>query len=179
MREYKLVRSKRKSLAIEVTERFEVIIRAPFFISEGKIEEFVALHENWIEKAVEKIKVKQRSRPPQPSEEQIKILKQKAKEILPQRTVFYSEIVGLTPTAVKITSAKTRFGSCSGKNSICFSYRLMLYPLEAIDYVVLHELAHIKYKNHGKQFYAFIKEYMPDFKEREKLLKNSGAFSEK
>lgn len=55
----------------------------------------------------------------------------------------------------------------------------MLYPLEAIDYVVLHELAHIKYKNHGKQFYAFIEEYMPDFKEWEKLLKNSGAFSEK
>lgn len=79
--------------------------------------------------------------------------------------------MNLYPTALKITSAKTRFGSCSGKDSICFSYLLMRYPDEAIDYVVVHELAHIKHKNHSKAFYTLIEKYLPDYKEREKLLK--------
>ncbi|MEG1614194.1 MAG: M48 family metallopeptidase, partial [Oscillospiraceae bacterium] len=76
------------------------------------------------------------------------------------------------PTAVKITSAEKRFGSCSGKNSLCFSYRLMQYPQDAIDYVIVHELAHIKHKNHSKNFYELIEQYMPDYKERNAILKN-------
>lgn len=169
--QYRLVRSKRKSLAIEVTASLEIIVRAPLFLSKGKIERFVEEHEQWAEKAIEKIKEKQKNRPPEPSEQQIKSLKERARELLPERVKFYSDIMGLAPCAVKITSAKTRFGSCSGKNSLCFSYRLMQYPEAAIDYVVVHELAHIKHKNHGKQFYALVGKYMPDYKEREKLLK--------
>jgi predicted metal-dependent hydrolase len=72
---------------------------------------------------------------------------------------------------VSITGAKTRFGSCSSSGNLCFSYRLMLYPNEAIEYVVLHELCHRVYMNHSKDFYDLIKRYMPDYKEREKLLK--------
>ena len=79
--------------------------------------------------------------------------------------------MGLNPTGIKITSAEKRFGSCNGKNSICYSWRLMQYPAEAIDYVVVHELAHIKHKNHGKEFYRLIENFLPDYKNREKLLK--------
>lgn len=96
-----------------------------------------------------------------------------AAEELPRRVEYYSDKMGLYPTSVKITSAATRFGSCSGKNSICFSYRLMLYPPEAVDYVVVHELAHIKEKNHSARFYALVERYMPDYREREKLLKKN------
>lgn len=169
--QYRLVRSKRKSLAIEVTRNLEIIVRAPLFLSKGKIERFVEEHEQWAEKAIEKIKEKQKNRPPEPSEQQIKSLKERARELLPERVKFYGELMGLAPSRVKITSAKTRFGSCSGKNNLCFSYRLMQYPEAAIDYVVVHELAHIKHKNHGKHFYALVGKYMPDYKEREKLLK--------
>ena len=84
---------------------------------------------------------------------------------------YYSALMGLTPTALHITSAKTRFGSCSGKNSISLSWRVMQYDERAIDYVVVHELAHIKHHNHGKQFYALIERYLPDYKERAKILK--------
>jgi predicted metal-dependent hydrolase len=72
---------------------------------------------------------------------------------------------------VKITSAKTRFGSCSGKNNICFSYILMQYPEQAIDYVVLHELAHTRHHNHGPKFWALVEKYMPDYKQRRQMLK--------
>ena len=72
---------------------------------------------------------------------------------------------------VTITGAEKRFGSCSARNSICFSWRLMQYPDEAVDYVVVHELAHIQEKNHGRAFYALVGRYMPDWRERRALLK--------
>ena len=86
---------------------------------------------------------------------------------------YYSDIMNLKPTGVKITKAKKRFGSCNDKNSLCFSCFLMSYPMEAVDYVVVHELAHIKHHNHGREFYDLIRSYMPDYKEREKILKKA------
>ena len=109
-------------------------------------------------------------------EKRVSELRALAAAELPRRVEYYSEKMGLYPTSVKITSAATRFGSCSGKNSICFSYRLMLYPPEAVDYVVVHELAHIKEKNHSARFYALVEMYMPDYRERGKIAqKNTEA----
>ena len=79
--------------------------------------------------------------------------------------------MGVTPTGLKITTARKRYGSCSGKNSLCFSCFLMNCPEEAIDLVVVHELCHIREKNHGPRFYALLEQYLPDYKERKKLLK--------
>ena len=83
-----------------------------------------------------------------------------------------SQIMGLTPTGVKITSARTRYGSCSSKNSLCFSCFLMNAPEEAIDLVVVHELCHIRHKNHGPAFYALLASVLPDHRQRKQLLKN-------
>ena len=83
----------------------------------------------------------------------------------------YAAIMGVTPTGITVTGAKTRFGSCSYQNRLCFSWRLMAYPDEAIDYVVVHELAHIRHKNHSPAFYSFIEQVLPDYKSRIKMLK--------
>lgn len=168
---YRIIYSSRKTLALEVTKDLEIIVRAPNRCSIKVIEEFVKSHEKWIEKAktrVETRKLKEIVLTP----EQEKMLKAVAKEILPKKVKYYSDMTGLIPTNLHITSAKTRFGSCSGKNSVSLSWRLMAYDEKAIDYVVLHELAHIKHHNHGKAFYAFIEKYMPDYKKRAQLLKN-------
>ena len=87
------------------------------------------------------------------------------------RVDYWSGIMGLTPTGLKITSARTRFGSCSGKNSLCFSWRLMQYPREAIDYVVVHELAHIRHHDPLPRVLRAHRALMPDWRERMKLLK--------
>ena len=108
---------------------------------------------------------------PRLTPEQEREYRRRAAEILPQRVAHYAPLMGVTPTGVKITSARTRFGSCSGKNSLCFSWRLMLYPAEAVDYVVVHELAHIRHHNHSKSFWRTVEQFMPDYKERRKLLK--------
>jgi predicted metal-dependent hydrolase len=95
----------------------------------------------------------------------------RAREYLPERVSFYSSLMGLQPAGITITGARTRFGSCSSKKRLSFSWRLMQYPDKAIDYVVVHELAHLRYMNHSKEFYELIEKFMPDYKQRRKLLK--------
>ncbi|WP_444442383.1 M48 family metallopeptidase [Pseudoruminococcus massiliensis] len=171
MYEYKLIRSKRKSISLEISKNLDIIVRSPYDFPKSEIDRFVTSKNDWITKNLEKMKTKTEKYPSQVSEDEAKSLIEKAKKILPDKVAYYSKLMNLYPTALKITAAKTRFGSCSGKDSICFSYLLMRYPDEAIDYVVVHELAHIKHKNHSKAFYALIEKYLPNYKEREKLLK--------
>ena len=168
--DYTLKRSKRKSLALEISYTSEIIVRSPMHLSQRKIDDFVNKHEQWIEKHLEKQNNRQCAK--ELTTQQIAELKRQAREVIPQKVEYYSNLMELYPTGVKITSAQRRFGSCNGKNSICFSYRLMQYPSEAIDYVVVHELAHIKHKDHSKNFYSLIAQYMPDYKARDALLKN-------
>ena len=171
MREYKLIRSSRRTLSLEIGRDLTVTVRAPMKMPLSVIEAFVQKHDKWIEKKLD-VMEKREIKPDNLSAEEIAALKKKAKEILPQKVAYFSEIMELKPAGVKITSAKKRFGSCSGKNSLCFSYQLMLYPDEAIDYVVVHELAHIKHRNHSAQFYSLIGKYLPDYKTRERILKS-------
>ena len=79
--------------------------------------------------------------------------------------------MGLKYGRITITGAKTRFGSCSSKGNISYSFRLMKYPEAAIDYVVVHELAHILELNHSEKFWNIVASVFPDYKERRKLLK--------
>ncbi len=172
MTDYTLIRSSRRTLGLEITADLRVVVRVPRRCAQREIDRFVAAHEVWIEKHMAMQRARQaaaQARQASPEEEgRFRVL---AATILPQKVAYYSRIMGVTPTGVKITSAKKRFGSCSGQNSLCFSWRLMQYPPEAVDYVVVHELAHIRHHNHSAAFYALVEKYMPDYREREKLLR--------
>ena len=170
MAEYTLIRSARKTLALEVSREGEIIVRAPNRASARDIDRLLAAHEDWLQKALARQR-ERREKYPEPTEEERKELIARAKAELPAKVEKYSVLMGVEPAGVKITSAEKRFGSCSGKNSLCFSWRLMRYPEAAVDYVVVHELAHIRHKNHGREFYRFIESVLPDYKEREKLLR--------
>lgn len=126
-------------------------------------------HKKWIEKHLAVIADKKSSA--ELSDDEIAGLKAAAKAFIPERTEYYAEILGVKPTGIRITSAAKRYGSCSSRNSLCFSYRLMLHPKEQIDYVIVHELAHIKEHNHSPAFYKIIARYMPDYKDRIKALR--------
>ena len=156
-------------MGIEISDNCEIIVRAPKKISDREIAEFVNKYRGWIdEKLPEARRRAEKKRKISENEEE---LRQAAHEIIPPLVETYSKIMELRPSSVRITSAEKRFGSCSGKNSLCFSWRLMAYPTEAVEYVVVHELAHIKHHNHSSAFYSLIEKYMPDYKERQKLLK--------
>ncbi len=167
--EYKLIRSKRKTIELSIGDDFVPVVKAPLKMGTKDIDSFVEKHKKWIEKHTD-AKLEHAEKFSLAAEEEA-VLKAKALPYLTERTNYFAWVMGLNPTGIKITSAKKRFGSCSGKDSICYSWRLMQYPPEAIDYVVVHELAHIVHKNHGKKFYALIEKYLPDYKKREKLLK--------
>ncbi len=164
-----IVRAKRKTMSLSVNDDLQAVVRAPYSVSEKVIREFVKSNSSWLEKAVAR-KQKQLERY-DVSEKEKAELKALAQQVIPKRVEYYSALMELYPTGVKITSAEKRFGSCNGKNSLCFSYFLMKYPMEAVDYVVVHELAHIRHHNHSKDFYNLIKKYLPDYRERERLLK--------
>ncbi len=168
---YRLRRSgKRRTLAMKMQNDGTVIVYAPLYTELARILNFVERNAAWIARTRERVAQYQAAYPPL-SDDQIEELRAAAKQYLPARTQYYATIMGLKPKSVCVTSAKTRFGSCSPENGISFSYRLMRYPREAIDYVVVHELAHIREKNHGKRFYELVARYMPDYKERAALLK--------
>jgi len=93
---------------------------------------------------------------------------------LTERTALFAKRMGVAPKGVRITGAKTRFGSCSGKNSLCFTWRLILADPELIDYVAVHELCHIRQHNHSPLFWAEVEAVLPDYRERERRLKAFG-----
>lgn len=171
MEQYEIIRSRRKTLALEITRDCRVLVRAPMRLSAAAIKAFVEKHAGWIDRHLARQRKQAASAPPEPTVEEIAALKAAARAILPEKVAYWSHRMGVTPTGIKITTARKRYGSCSGKNSLCFSCFLMCCPEAAIDLVVVHELCHIKVRNHGPDFYALLAQYLPDHKERKKLLK--------
>ena len=167
---YELIRSSRRTMSVEVDSSGGVLVRAPWLMPKWRIQAFVQDRLVWIEGAKAR-QAKRQARLPVIREEDKSLYVRRAKAILPPKIEQYARCMGVQPTGLTITSAKTRFGSCSGKNRLSFSWRLMAYPEAAIDYVVVHELAHIRYKDHSRAFYGFIESVLPDYRDRIKLLK--------
>ena len=167
--EFEIIRSKRRTLCLQVKRDGSVLVRAPLHTSEKVIKDFVFSHTEWIKKKQEL--VKNAHIPEDFDKNQVKILKERAKNIIEPILEKYSILMGVSYEKVSINSAKTRFGSCSSRKTLNFSYRLALYPYEAIEYVCVHELAHLTEMNHSKKFWAIVEKYLPDYKERRKLLK--------
>ncbi len=101
----------------------------------------------------------------------VKIYKNLAEKTLAEKSAVYAQKMQLAPLKVRINAAKTRWGSCSGKNSINFSWRLILANDRCVDYVVVHELAHIAEHNHSDRFWALVGKHIPDYKEQHKSLR--------
>lgn len=167
--QYKVIYSERKTVAISI-ENCEAVVKAPIGTDEETIRKIVLKHSKWIEKHMEQQKRKA-SMFKDLTEDDIKAIKKDAKRYFTAKTEYYAKIMGIDYGRITITSAQKRFGSCSSKGNISFSYRLMLYPEAAREYVIVHELAHRREMNHSKRFYDVIAKVMPDYKYRKRLLK--------
>ena len=87
----------------------------------------------------------------------------------------YSQQYGFEVKGLRITSAKTRWGSCSANHTLNFTYRLSMAPIEVVEYVVVHELAHLKVRNHSKDFWNLVGQLKPDYKTNRRWLKENGV----
>ena len=115
---YELIRSRRRTLSMEVTRDARVVVRAPARCAKREIERFVEEHRDWLSEHLAHARERQ-LRHPEPTPEQEAALRERARRELPQKLAYYAEMMGLHPAGMRITSARTRFGSCSARNSIC------------------------------------------------------------
>ena len=171
-----VIRTDRKTLAIQL-KNGEIIARAPLRMRDKDIYRFIEAKRPWIEKQLAAMSERQKLADELPplTRDEIKKLTEKAKEIIPERVKYYATKIGVTYNRITIRCQRTRWGSCSSKGNLNFNCLLLLFPLEIIDSVVVHELCHRKHMNHSPQFYAEIERVFPDYKRCQKYLKDNGG----
>lgn len=174
--EVSVIKSKRKTISIEVRPDGEVLVRAPIRMSKREIQDFVEKHRDWI---IEKVRMQEkRSRECVGTEklsmEEIQALADKAMEYIPARVRYYAPMVGVSYGRITIRNQRTRWGSCSGKGNLNFNCLLMLAPPEVIDSVVVHELCHRLQMNHSKAFYQEVYRVFPEYDKWNRWLKENG-----
>lgn len=171
-----IIRSNRKTIAIEIKSDATVIVRAPYFMRDADIRKFVNEKENWIAEHLEKVKERQcRTEASQKlTWEEVEQLADRALEVIPKKARHYAEIMNVHYGRITIRNQKTRWGSCSGKGNLNFNCLLMLAPDEVVDYVVVHELCHLLEMNHSNAFWEQVERVMPDYKKYRQWLKEHG-----
>ncbi len=152
-----------KSIRITKKDNESILVTMPIYCP-------YKFAKNFLLKNFEKIKNFKSEKPL--SDEEIKDLRKKAKNYLPQRTMFLAQKYNFNIGRIALRNQKTRFGSCSYKNNINLNINLMKYDYDIIDYVILHELVHTKIKNHSNIFWSEVEKYCPNYKELRKKLKN-------
>ena len=172
---YTLLRSKRKTLALQITREGKIVVRSPLKLPEEEIRWFVAEKSPWIQKHLEQISTRQsQALPPLSPEERVRLGKAALQEI-PQRVEYFAPLVGADYGRITIRAQHTRWGSCSSKGNLNFNLLLMLCPPEVLDYVVVHELCHRLEMNHSARFWKEVERVLPDYCSRRDWLREQGG----
>lgn len=174
-----VIRSNRRTIAIQVNPDLTVTVRAPRRATKRDIDRILREKEPWIQKHIEKMKIKKSQcetmeKEPLTDAELVE-LKKRAQEYIPKRVEYFANIMSVEYGRITIRNQKTRWGSCSSRGNLNFNCLLMLTPPEAIDYVVVHELCHRKEMNHSKAFWSEVEKIIPDYKQWVKWLKDEGG----
>lgn len=208
-----IIRSKRKTVSIQIKDDGRLIVRAPLRLSKKNILSIVKKHQNWIDTKQQEIIQRNKTLKKFSEGEEflylgkyypLKIVnnnenlltfednfylsdyclsnakevftnwyKQNAEKIIKHRVEYYADIYNLKYTKIKISNAKTRWGSCSYNGNININWRLIMAPVEVLDYVIVHELVHLKIDNHSKNFWQNVEMIYPDYKKAKKWLKDN------
>ena len=179
MEQIKIIRSNRKTLAIEITKDAKVLVRAPYHVPTIEIQRFLLQKQDWILKHVKKrmneIREKENTPAITLTSADVQKLAKDALEYIPERVRHFAPVIGVTYGRITIRNQKTRWGSCSSKGNLNFNCLLMLTPPEVIDYVVVHELCHRLEMNHSPKFWAEVERILPNYKVQKEWLKDNGG----
>ena len=169
---YQIIKSDRKTVAIQIKPDGEVVVRCPKRMRVEEARRFVESKADWIEKHLVR-------RQPQDvakyTTKEIEQLREQARKLITERVRCYAPIIGVTYGQIAIRTQHTRWGSCSSKGNLNFNCLLALVPPEVLDYVVVHELCHRKELNHSDRFWKEVERIRPDYKVRKKWLKENGT----
>lgn len=108
------------------------------------------------------------------SEKEVLFYRRMARDVIEQRCNYYSRLMNVNYNRIAIRDQKTRWGSCSSKKNLNFNWRLIMAPAGVLDYVVVHELSHLKEMNHSKRFWREVEQVMPEYKKYNNWLKENG-----
>lgn len=171
-----IIRSSRRTMALEVTRDGRVLVRAPYRMPETRIRAFVEEKKEWLEIQLARANEcqEQQRQAGSISGEQRRAGIETARKRIPERAAYYAEIIGVTYGRITIREQKSRWGSCSSKGNLNFNWKLVLAPPEVLDYVVVHELCHRLQMNHSTAFWNEVERILPDYRERRKWLKENG-----
>ena len=162
-----VIRSRRKTAAIELTGDGRILARVPVRMTNAEICRMIQKRSGWIERHLEEMyRQAEESEIPagRLSPEEIRMLADQMFKVIPERVAYYAQKMGVTYGRITIRNQKTRWGSCSAKGNLNFNCLLMLVPSEVLDYVVVHELCHRIEMNHSSRFWAEVEKVMPDYK---------------
>lgn len=160
--QYKIIRSNIKNLYLQIKDG-NVIVKSPKRFSDEEIETIVRKKQKWINKSLQKSLQKREKQEPYTQEEFIQIIEENVKELI--------KLTNLKPNRVRIRKIQYAWGSCSSNKNITINHKLICYSKQAIRYVILHELCHLEYMNHSKEFWELVENYMPNYKEVRKELR--------
>lgn len=212
----KIIRSKRRTLELQIAPDATLIVRAPFKTPLEEIQKIVRGKLPWITE--KQRQMKEKYRPPVKKEftdgeeflylgERYKLsiveklhvplefngkefllwrvyrsvarnrflewYKQKAMDVISRRVRYYADSADLRFNRIMITDANSRWGSCGSKDTLSFSWRLIMAPIGVIDYVVIHELTHLTERNHSKRFWRKVEALFPDYKQVHRWLRTN------
>jgi hypothetical protein len=174
-----IIKSSRRTIELQICTDGHVRVRAPFYMTDAEIADFLNKKTNWIDKHRTQMKERQQMKTQEPvrrlSPQDIRALADQAMQIIPDKVRFYAEKIGVDYGRVTIRNQKTRWGSCSAKGNLNFNCLLMLAPEDVLDYVVIHELCHRKEMNHSPRFWSEVAKIMPDYKNSKIWLKENGG----
>ena len=169
--EYQIIRSSRKTIAIQILPNGQVVVRCPRRMGKAAIQTFVQNKSNWILRHLPDTE----NREPPFTKQEMDQLRQRAKVLTADRTAHYAAILGVNYEKITIRAQRTRWGSCSGAGNLNFNCLLALVPERVLDYVVVHELCHRKHMNHSPAFWAEVERVLPDYRNQKTWLRENGG----
>lgn len=178
--EIQVIRSDRRSIALEIQPNLQILVRAPYGASKREIQQFVSEKSDWLAKHLaiaRKRREELESRPREPAltMEEVRSLAEEAMKVIPEKVRYFAPIVGVDYGRITIRNQRTRWGSCSGRGNLNFNCLLMKTPPEVVDYVVVHELCHRKEMNHSRRFWAEVERVLPEYGKAKRWLKENGG----
>ncbi len=177
---YDLIRTSRKTIAIQITLDGDVTVRAPRDCEKAEIDDLIRDRREWIEEkraeflAQKRECEKKQEQFPKITPESEREFRRLAKEKIPKRVALFAEQVGVDYGKITIKDTKSRWGSCSYQGNLNFCWRLILAPEEVLDYIVVHELCHRLEMNHSARFWAEVKRVLPEYEKSKEWLKENG-----
>lgn len=163
-------RAHSRALRLSVASGGRVTLTMPKRLSLRAAEEFLRSQKDWILAAYRRALAHPRRLLMEGDEEEYRSHKEEARRRITERVVHYATIYGVTPRRIAIRNQRTRFGSCSAQGNLNFNYRLIFLPPALFDYVIVHELCHLRELNHSPRFWALVARTIPDYQVRKREL---------